>query len=259
MLKITHLDHIAMAAPNAGEQMKLLEKLLGFKPLYEFGGVATAGFGGGTSQVKGTGIEFEVIDPNSPESFVHRFLAESGPGLHHIAIQVESIEDTVAEMERLGLHAFGGIAGDGQWRFTFIHPKESGGILWQPFVPAREPQERDRSAGGGIVGLKRVDHVSMAVPDRDKQVDFQQRVFGFELESNFHDDRLDFDGANMTIPNSKLRFEIIAPTSPNSFVQKFIDTRRPGMHHICCEVESVDAAARGPARQRHRTLRRRHR
>ena len=42
MLKITHLDHIAMAAPSAPEQLKLLEKLLGFKPLYEFEGLRTA-------------------------------------------------------------------------------------------------------------------------------------------------------------------------------------------------------------------------
>ncbi|MCA9844378.1 MAG: VOC family protein [Dehalococcoidia bacterium] len=244
MLKITHLDHIAMAAPSAPEQLKLLEKLLGFKPLYEFEGLRTAGFGGGTSQVKGTDIEFEVIDPNNPESFVHRFLAESGPGLHHIAIEVEDIDETVAELERQGLHAFGGVIGDGQWRSTFIHPKETGGILWQPFVWSREPRKFDRTAGGGIVGLKRVDHVSMAVPDRDRQVEFQQRVFGFELEGEgWHNEYEGYFGANMTIPNSQLRFEIIAPSRPDSFVQKFIDKRRPGMHHICCEVESVEAAA----------------
>jgi methylmalonyl-CoA/ethylmalonyl-CoA epimerase len=245
LLKITHLDHIAMAAPNAADQVKLMEKLLGFKPLYEFGGLSSVGFGGGTTQVNGTDIEFEVIDPNGPESFVHRFLAESGPGLHHIAIQVEDIDETVAELERLGLHAFGGIASDGQWRFTFIHPKETGGILWQPFVWSREPREFDRSAGKGVVGLKRIDHVSMAVPDRDRQVEFQQRVFGFELEGEglWHNEHEGYFGANMTIPNSQLRFEIIAPSSPDSFVQKFIDKRRPGMHHICCEVESVEAAA----------------
>jgi methylmalonyl-CoA/ethylmalonyl-CoA epimerase len=47
----------------------------------------------------------------------------------------------------------------------------------------------------------------------------------------------------MRIPNSKLQFEIMAPSRPDSFVQKFIDARRQGMHHICCVVESVDRAA----------------
>jgi methylmalonyl-CoA/ethylmalonyl-CoA epimerase len=243
VLKIKHLDHIAMAAPNAAEQIARLQQLLGFKPLYEFGGLNTAGFGGGTSQVRGTDIEFEVIDPGGPQSFVQRFLDESGPGLHHIAIEVFDFEETMDEIKRLGLTPFGGIAEDGQWRFTFLHPKETGGVLWQPFTWTREPRQFDRSAGGGIVGLKRVDHVSLAVPDRDKQVAFQERVFGMTLEGSWTDEGQGYDGAIMAIPGSQLQFEIISPTREDSFVARFLRERRAGMHHICCEVESVEAAA----------------
>ena len=49
----------------------------------------------------------------------------------------------------------------------------------------------------------------------------------------------------MTIPGSLLKFEMIQSARPGSFVEKFIDTRRPGMHHICCEVASVEAACEG--------------
>jgi methylmalonyl-CoA/ethylmalonyl-CoA epimerase len=56
------------------------------------------------------------------------------------------------------------------------------------------------------------------------------------------DNDLGYDGAVMNIPNSQLQFEVIAPNRPDSFVQRFIDTRRAGMHHICCEVASVDRA-----------------
>jgi methylmalonyl-CoA/ethylmalonyl-CoA epimerase len=189
VLNITHLDHIAMAARNAPEQLALLQKLLGFKPLYDFGaGGGGAGFGGGTSQVRGTDIEFEVIDPAGPASFVHRFLEESGPGLHHIAVEVADFDEALAEIERLGLTPFGGVSEDGQWRFTFLHPKETGGVLWQPFVWTRARREFDRSAGPGLVGLKRVDHVSVAVPDRDMQVAFQERVFGMQVEGSWSDD-----------------------------------------------------------------------
>lgn len=245
MLDITHVDHISMAAPDAKAQMALLERLLGFKPLYEFGGLRTAGFGGGTSQVRGTDIEFEVIDPLGPESFIQRFLDESGPGLHHIAIEVADLDAAIDQMKRLGLTPFGGVSEDGQWRFTFLHPRETGGVLWQPFVWSREPRRFDRSAGGGVVGLQRVDHVSLAVPDRDRQVAFQERVFGMTLEGSWHDEREGYYGAVMSIPNSQLKFEIIAPSRADSFVQRFLDDRRPGMHHVCCEVESVEAAAEG--------------
>jgi CRP/FNR family transcriptional regulator, cyclic AMP receptor protein len=61
--------------------------------------------------------------------------------------------------------------------------------------------------------------------------------------SRWTDETLGYDGCVMRIPNSQLQFEIMAPTRPDSFVQKFIATRRAGMHHICCEVVSVDGAA----------------
>jgi methylmalonyl-CoA/ethylmalonyl-CoA epimerase len=243
VLNITHLDHIAMAAPSATDQLALLQKLLGFKPLYDFGGVGAAGFGGGTSQVRGTDIEFEVIEPAGPQSFVQRFLDESGPGLHHIAFEVPDFDEALAEIERLGLTPFGGVSEDGQWRFTFLHPKETGGVLWQPFVWTREKRQFDRSTGPGLVGLKRVDHVSLAVPDRDRQVAFQERVFGMQVEGSWTDHGDGYDGAVMTIPGSQLRFEVISPTRDDGFVARFLRDRRPGMHHICCEVESVEAAA----------------
>ncbi len=83
----------------------------------------------------------------------------------------------------------------------------------------------------------------MAVPDLDRQVEWQERVLGMKDFGRWRDDYLGYDGCNLSIPGSKLNFEIIAPTRPDSFVQKFIDARRPGMHHICCEVASVEAAA----------------
>jgi len=249
LIAVTHIDHISMGAADAPKQQKLLERLLGFKFLYEFPKHDPMGFGGCTSQVRGTDMEFEVIEPASPKSFVQRFLDESGPGLHHIAVEVASIDEAVAEMERLGLTPFGGIATDSQWRFTFIHPKESGGILWQPFEWTRPPRELDRNAGGGVVGLVRMDHVSMAVPDADSQVEWQAKVFGMELKGSWTDEQLGYHGRLMSIPNSKLEFEIVSPSRPDSFIQKFIAERRPGMHHICCEVESVEAAVAGLRRE----------
>jgi len=232
-----------MAAPDWKEQADKLERLLGFKFLHSWEAHEGQDFCGSVSQVRGTGIEFEVIAPAGPKSFVQKFLDEQGPGLHHITAEVEDIDEAAAEMERLGMKPFGGITFDGMWRLTYIHPKDSGGILWQLFVPKVMPEEVDRNAGGGVVDLQRVDHVSMAVPDLDRQVEWQQRVFGMEVQGRWSEERLGYNGCVMTIPGSLLKFEMMEPTRPDSFVQRFIDTRRAGMHHICCEVASVDRAA----------------
>ena len=243
MIPLKRVDHISMAAPDWRKQSAFLERVLGFKFLHDFKAGPTTDFDGCVSQVRNTGIEFEVISPAGPESFVQKFIDERGPGLHHITVEVNDLEASMAELERLGIKPFGGISDDGMWRMTYIHPKDSGGILWQLFVPKRRPPEVDRTAGGGLVNLQRVDHVSMAVPDLDRQVEWQTKVFGMQPEGRWREDHLGYEGCVMTIPGSLLKFEMMEPTRPDSFVQKFIDERRPGMHHICCEVASVEATA----------------
>lgn len=243
MIPIKRVDHISMAAPSWREQSARLEKLLGFKFLHNFEAGPGEDFSGSVSQVRKTGIEFEVIEPAGENSFVQKFLDEQGPGLHHITVEVEDIHAAIAELERLGITPFGGLADDGMWLLTYIHPKESGGVLWQLFVSKEPPREVDRSAGGGVVDLQRVDHVSIAVNDIDQQVEWHERVFGMKELNRWRDDDLGYIGCNLSIPGSLLKFEMMQPTRPDSFVQKFIDERRPGMHHICCEVASVEAAA----------------
>lgn len=244
MLNVKRVDHISMAAPAWKPQAEQLEKLLGFKLLHSFGGNSASDFDGSVSQVRNTGIEFEVISPNRPDSFVQKYLDQNGGGgLHHITLEVHDIHEAAAELERMGIKPFGGIQDDGMWNLTYIHPKDSGGILWQLFVAHRQPPEVDRSAGGGAVDLQRVDHVSMAVPDLEKQIAWQQKVFGGEVEGRWEEEHLGYYGAIMALPGSKLKLEMIQPSRPDSFVQKFIDTKRPGMHHICCEVASVEKAA----------------
>ncbi|MCC7366756.1 MAG: VOC family protein [Dehalococcoidia bacterium] len=244
MITIKHLDHISMGHADWKAQSAFLGKILGFKHLGSWD-PGESDFDGCTMQVPGTDIEFEIISPVGERSFVQKFLDEQGPGLHHITIEVASIEEAAAELQRLGLTPFGGITDDGAWRITYIHPKESGGILWQLFEPYKFPGAHDRTTTPGEVGVKRVDHVSMATKDLDKQIAWQERVFGMELLHRWTDEHLGYNGAVMRIPNSQLEFEMMEPTRPDSFVQKFIDTRRAGMHHICIDVESADKAAEG--------------
>ncbi|MBA4179144.1 MAG: hypothetical protein C0506_01010 [Anaerolinea sp.] len=243
MIPLKRIDHISMGAPSWKAQADLLERLLGFKFLHSFQAGPHSDFSGSVSQVRGTGIEFEIIEPAGPKSFVQKFLDEQGPGLHHITAEVHDLQATCDALEEMGIKPFGGIQDDGLWKLTYIHPRDSGGILWQLFVPYRFPDEVDRDAGGGIVGLKRMDHVSLATTGLKKQLEWQTKVFGMVQYSEWTDDSLGYTGAEMSIPGSLLNFEIIQPTRADSFVQKFIDTRRPGMHHVCCEVESVEAAA----------------
>ena len=43
-------------------------------------------------------------------------------------------------------------------------------------------------------------------------------------------------------PVGDSEIELVQPTDPESGVGKFIESRGPGIHHLCFEVDDIDAA-----------------
>ena len=75
--------------------------------------------------------EIELIAPTRDDSMVSKFLADRGPGLHHVAYAVPDIKKALADARaeglelidqepRIGLHGV---------PIAFIHPKSVGGVL----------------------------------------------------------------------------------------------------------------------------------
>jgi methylmalonyl-CoA epimerase len=72
------------------------------------------------------------------ESPVGRFLARRGPGLHHVAYQVDDVQATLATLRERGLRLIDeqprvGIRGS---RVAFLHPSSSGGVLTEIVQPS---------------------------------------------------------------------------------------------------------------------------
>jgi methylmalonyl-CoA/ethylmalonyl-CoA epimerase len=85
----------------------------------------------------------ELLAPLSSETPVGRFLARRGPGLHHVAYQVDDIDATLATLKREGMALIderprAGIRGS---RVAFMHPDATGGVLTEIVEPA-PPGER---------------------------------------------------------------------------------------------------------------------
>jgi methylmalonyl-CoA/ethylmalonyl-CoA epimerase len=73
----------------------------------------------------------ELLEPTDPESPVARFLEKNGPGIHHLAYEVEDIGQAIARLEREGARMIDKSPRNGAHgaRIAFIHPKSSGGVL----------------------------------------------------------------------------------------------------------------------------------
>lgn len=74
--------------------------------------------------------EIELIQPISSDSGVAKFLAKRGEGLHHICLEVESIEATAKEMAARGLEVLGAPRFNERGeKYIFIYPKSAHGVL----------------------------------------------------------------------------------------------------------------------------------
>lgn len=75
--------------------------------------------------------KIELLEPTSPDSPVARFLEKNGPGIHHIAYEVEDLAAAIAKLEQDGARMIDRTPRSGAHGalIAFIHPKSSNGVL----------------------------------------------------------------------------------------------------------------------------------
>lgn len=73
----------------------------------------------------------ELLEPTSDDSPISKFLAKRGPGIHHIAVQVQDIRASLAELKEKGARLIDEQPrpGAGGCLVAFIHPSSTGGVL----------------------------------------------------------------------------------------------------------------------------------
>ncbi len=73
----------------------------------------------------------ELVQPTRPDSPVGRFLERRGEGEHHVAYQVDDLEDALRELKSNGVELVDEEprVGAGETRVAFVHPKSAFGVL----------------------------------------------------------------------------------------------------------------------------------
>lgn len=73
----------------------------------------------------------ELIQPTDLEGPIATFMAKRGEGVHHVAYQVDDIEEKLAELKAAGVQLIDETPRTGAhgWRIAFIHPKACHGVL----------------------------------------------------------------------------------------------------------------------------------
>jgi methylmalonyl-CoA epimerase len=81
----------------------------------------------------------ELVAALAPDTPLGRFLASRGPGMHHIAYEVEDIDAALEQLRDSPLRLIDAVPREGIYgsRVAFLHPSANFGVLTEIVEPAR--------------------------------------------------------------------------------------------------------------------------
>ena len=86
----------------------------------------------------------------------------------------------------------------------------------------------------------KINHVAIVVRDIDASLDFWVKAFGLRLD---HVEDVPSQASKVAfLPLGESEVELVQPTSMDSGIAAYLEKRGEGMHHLCIEVEDIDAA-----------------
>ncbi|QQS40986.1 MAG: methylmalonyl-CoA epimerase [Acidobacteriota bacterium] len=122
------IDHLGIATGGIQEALKFWEDALGLESVHveevEDQKVRVAMLPLGESRI-------ELLEPLSDDSPISNFLEKRGGGIHHIAVQVEDINASLAKLKQAGMKLIDEeprVGAEG-CLVAFVHPKSANGVL----------------------------------------------------------------------------------------------------------------------------------
>ncbi|MET0154294.1 MAG: VOC family protein [Candidatus Binatia bacterium] len=189
-------------------------------------------------------FKIELIESARAGSFVERFLAKRGEGLHHLSLKIDRLAPHLARLEGDGIRIVDRFVEADGHETAFIHPHSAFGALVQFWEEPDLAALAAPSWGGTVTqqGVRwKMDHVSLAVEHIDPAVRFFEQHFAAVVEVEPH---LGYDRSFrlMTLRLGDYRLELMEPASAEGFLSRFLERRGPGMHHLSIDVEDLDVA-----------------
>lgn len=96
------------------------------------------------------------------------------------------------------------------------------------------------------IGLIRIDHVGVAVPDLDAAIDFYQRIFGMRCVHTEVNQEQGVREAMLAVgpqDGAGGYLQLLAPLTPDSTIAKFLDRKGPGVQQVAYTVADLAFAS----------------
>jgi methylmalonyl-CoA/ethylmalonyl-CoA epimerase len=122
------VHHVGIAVADLDASLLVYEELFGarleHRESVEDQGVEAASLRVGESRI-------ELLRPLGPETPVGRFLAKRGPGMHHVAFEVDDVGAELVRLRAEGAQLIDDAPRRGLFglQVAFVHPEATGGVL----------------------------------------------------------------------------------------------------------------------------------
>jgi methylmalonyl-CoA/ethylmalonyl-CoA epimerase len=125
---IKKIDHLGIAVLDPARGLAIFSEALGLRleQIEDIPGQKLRSY-----HLRAGESHLELLFPTDPESTVAKFMEKKGAGFHHLALEVDDIEEerdrlTAAGLEPLSPEPFIGAGGK---KVLFFHPRTTGGVL----------------------------------------------------------------------------------------------------------------------------------
>jgi methylmalonyl-CoA/ethylmalonyl-CoA epimerase len=133
-VQLSAIDHVGVAVEDIDGALALYRDVLGMALVHRET-VSAQGVDAALLDVGDSHIE--LLQPLGANTVVGKFLARRGPGLHHVAYRVASVQETLETLSAAGVRLIDerprtGIRGS---QVAFLHPASTGGVLTEIVQP----------------------------------------------------------------------------------------------------------------------------
>jgi methylmalonyl-CoA/ethylmalonyl-CoA epimerase len=187
-------------------------------------------------------FKLEIIESAAAGSFVERFIAKHGEGLHHLSIEAPDFDATIARLEAGGVRIVDRFEQDGA-KTAFVSPRSAFGTLiqfWNHFEP--EPRHHPIAVHDydGEPVRVRVNHLAIAVRDLVAAQAFFDRFFPVQRGREAHVGyEPSFQLNNFHIGDYKIELIAPNPAAGPGFLDRFLTKRGEGFHHVSVDVDRL--------------------
>ena len=95
-----------------------------------------------------------------------------------------------------------------------------------------------------MIGIKRMDHICMVVPKLEDRLPMLTELFGMKIAGEFKNPKVGYNGVVLDVPGGGAQWELLEPSSSDSYLVKFLKEGGSSLHHVTFQVNDIEVATK---------------